>query len=463
MHKSAIQHVEVSTLMNITTVAGFKTDHVMNDTAPSISNDVDRSEECKLSDGNKEREVSGMLAELPVRSNSAKVHTHGISTSLDDTSPRLQHGQQDELKRTDAASSNGIGELEKSPSLERNDSGYESLDGSSVGEIEGEGIVDRLKRQVEHDRRSMGALYKELEEERNASEIAANQAMAMITRLQEEKASLHMEALQYLRMMEEQAEYDMEALQKANDLLAGKEKEVQDLEAELEFYRINYPDEEMVESLPGETSNSNLDDMRFENNGVPHLKNTPKMSEGSDTHKDIKTLLLDFEGEKLYISQCLKKLERNLHQVSSNRAPDGVKNPTKSLTSGETQTDHKKEENGLLMPKNASASNASVSTLEGSGDSIENNSCVIKEDNHVDSDRQESLIRSGEMDFIGVENQILHLNGRLEALEANRGLFEHSVYSLRNGSDGLQFIKEIAHQLQELRKFQIEKICSCVP
>ncbi|GFZ01421.1 lateral signaling target-like protein [Actinidia rufa] len=462
VHKSACQHAEVSTLMNTTIVVGFKADHVI-DTAPSMSNNVDRSDECKLSDGNKEREVSGMLAELPVGSNSAKVHAHGIGPSLDDRSPRLQHDQQDELKRTDASSSNGIGEFEKSPSLERNNSGYQSLDGSSVSEIESEGIVDRLKRQIEHDRRSMGALYKELEEERNASEIAANQAMAMITRLQGEKASLHMEALQYLRMMEEQAEYDMEALQKANDLLAGKEKEVQDLEAELEFYRINYPDEEMVESLPGETSNSNLDDMRFENNGVPHLKNTPKMSEGSDTHKDIKTLLLDFEGEKLYISQCLKKLERYLHQVSGNRAPDGVKKPTKSLTNGKTQTDHKKEEYGLLMPKNASASNASVSTLEGSGDSIEDNSCVIKEDNHVDSDRQESFIRSGEMDLIGVENQILHLNGRLEALEADRGLFEHSVYSLRNGCDGLRFIKEIAHQLQELRKFQIEKICSCVP
>ena len=69
--------------------------------------------------------------------------------------------------------------------------------------------------------------------------------------------------------------------------------------------------------------------------------------------------MLDFEGEKLYISKCLKKLERYLHQVSGNRAPDGVKKPTKSFTNGKTQTNHKKEENGLLMPKDASASNAS--------------------------------------------------------------------------------------------------------
>ncbi|KAF6168234.1 hypothetical protein GIB67_011619 [Kingdonia uniflora] len=82
----------------------------------------------------------------------------------------------------------------------------------------------------------MSALYKELEEERNASAIAANEAMAMISRLQEERTSLHLEALQYLRMMEEQAEYDVEALQKANDLPFEMEKDIQDLEVELKFY-----------------------------------------------------------------------------------------------------------------------------------------------------------------------------------------------------------------------------------
>ena len=36
--------------------------------------------------------------------------------------------------------------------------------------------------------------------------------MAMITRLQAEKAVVQMEALQYQRMMEEQAEYDQDAI-----------------------------------------------------------------------------------------------------------------------------------------------------------------------------------------------------------------------------------------------------------
>ncbi|CAA0828635.1 Myosin-binding protein 1 [Striga hermonthica] len=122
--------------------------------------------------------------------------------------------------------------IQRRISLERNESGL-SLDGTTLSEIEGESSVDRLKRQVEHDRRIISGLYRELEEERSASAVAASQAMAMITRLQEEKAALHMEALQYLRMMEEQAEYDGEALQKANILLAEKEKLVRELASQL--------------------------------------------------------------------------------------------------------------------------------------------------------------------------------------------------------------------------------------
>lgn len=59
-----------------------------------------------------------------------------------------------------------------------------SMEGSMVSEIEGESTVDRLKRQIDLDRKSISLLYKELEEERSASAIAANQAMAMMTRLQ---------------------------------------------------------------------------------------------------------------------------------------------------------------------------------------------------------------------------------------------------------------------------------------
>ncbi|PIN15906.1 hypothetical protein CDL12_11441 [Handroanthus impetiginosus] len=118
---------------------------------------------------------------------------------------------------------------EDSSSMKRNDLSYESLYQISVSDIEGEDIVDQLRRQVEHDRSCIKSLYMELEEERNAAAVAANEAMAMITRLQEEKATLHMEALQYVQMMEAQAKYDMDSLEIAHDPLAAKEKDLQDL------------------------------------------------------------------------------------------------------------------------------------------------------------------------------------------------------------------------------------------
>ncbi|KAJ9560199.1 hypothetical protein OSB04_005359 [Centaurea solstitialis] len=80
----------------------------------------------------------------------------------------------------------------------------------------------------------------ELDEERSAAAVAANNAMAMITRLQAEKAGVHMEALQYQRMMDEQAEYDEEAIQILRDLYFKKEEDVKVLEDELDVYRARY-------------------------------------------------------------------------------------------------------------------------------------------------------------------------------------------------------------------------------
>ncbi|KAF6153135.1 hypothetical protein GIB67_034857 [Kingdonia uniflora] len=258
--------------------------------------------------------------------------THGSIVSA------LQvHGHGDESKTSDASSSSGLATLQGKISIERNESGFESLDGSIVSEIEGEGTVDRLKRQVEHDQKSMSALYKEHEEERNASAIVANEAMAMITRLQEEEASLHLEALQYLRMMEEQAEYDVEALLKANDLLSEREKDIQCLK--------------MLESKV---------------NRLPSIGVYMDASNGG--HSESKANGVN-----------------GLDELHSSEAANG-------------ETEMKKDE--------------------------KENSCL---------------------ELISIENEVLNLNERLEALKGDRNFLEHAVNSLR-------FIKGIAHHLRDLRK-----------
>lgn len=248
--------------------------------------------------------------------------------------------------------------------------GYESPDASNVSEYKGEGVVEKLKRQVEGDQQRLHLLHKELEEERNAAAIAADEAMAMITRLQEEKSSLHMEALQYLRMMDEQAEYDMEALDKANDLIADKDKEIQDLEAELEYFRSRYEDELMGNNTTIQTQN--------------HIKNG-----------NSKSPALGLEDEKKYILQSLSELEK------------------KFMSNGNVERVKKEDENGRHM--------------------------------------------SNGFDDSTLESEILELNERLKALEADKSFIEHACNTLTLQSNGgLEFIQEIAHHLHDLRRSRFE-------
>lgn len=144
---------------------------------------------------------------------------------------------------TDSATNSprwGGGRITRKSPLEKTASASESIEENLTNEADSDSILHHLKRQVRLDRKSLMALYMELDEERSASAIAANNAMAMITRLQAEKAAVQMEALQYQRMMEEQAEYDEEALQATNDLLAKREEDFKVIEAELEAYRGKY-------------------------------------------------------------------------------------------------------------------------------------------------------------------------------------------------------------------------------
>ncbi|GMH06284.1 hypothetical protein Nepgr_008124 [Nepenthes gracilis] len=128
----------------------------------------------------------------------------------------------------------------------------ESVDGSILSEVEvGDGFVtvERLKSALRAERKALPTLYAELEEERNAAAIAANQTMATINKLREEKATMQMEALHYQRMMEEQAEYDQEALQLMNDIIVKREAKKQELEKELEIYRKKVTDYEALNHL----------------------------------------------------------------------------------------------------------------------------------------------------------------------------------------------------------------------
>ncbi|GMJ01312.1 hypothetical protein HRI_003800400 [Hibiscus trionum] len=355
------------------------------------------------------------------------------------------HSDNDDFERTDESNPHGVQSFDNFFTQRSDFGSLESLDESSFNEIEGEDPVDRLKRQNEHYRKCVNDLHKELEEERNASAIAANQAMAMITRLQEEKSALQMETLHYLRMMDEQADHDGDALDKANDILAEKEKELQDLEAELEFYRINFSDEALMGTLSEASVNLN--------NGHASMENPVAKSPWSQ-----------FEDEKLYISECLRNLERKVtrfaHHGTSphisdgeyfDKAENGDQHQQEFVDENDKHENWEAEGNDVHVQKASSVLNGSVPSEEQSSTSIRKDQVVSKGNSHSVSNGLKGSEDCNETGLASLENEISDLNERLEALVVDSKFFENCLKSLQNGNDGLLFIQAILQELRQLR------------
>ncbi|XP_059652818.1 myosin-binding protein 1-like [Cornus florida] len=471
----------------IASKTGIELNRVLSDASSQMPNYLDLGDAYKIAVGNRGRQLSGVLSEQRSTKDSTRVSedlklllsqmsfARGIELSLNDTSPRVS-GNNDELK-VDSSSSIGMQILQRRISLERNESGL-SVDGSIVSEIEGESVVDRLNRQIEHDRKLMSALYKELEEERSASAVAVNQAMAMITRLQEEKATLHMETLQCLRMMEEQAEYDGEALQNSNEFLAEKEKEIQDLEAELELYRKKFG-ESVLENILEPTCDGKAEDVREKCSVAIHLNNSASvpgnsiegtvMSFGDKSADTANDSLLEFENERLYVLNSLKKLEKRLQQFSNNGVPqdvpqdyfgkeeDGLCHLKELNSKGGSQVNSGSEENDLPMQNDATVLEEIPCGQEGFISSFENPHFGSNKSIESDCGGEDWSLVHKESDFVALVNEVSNLSGRLKALEADRNFLEHSFNTLKDGDEGLKFIQEIACHLRELRRIGINE------
>ncbi|XVF38009.1 hypothetical protein REPUB_Repub20aG0060800 [Reevesia pubescens] len=94
-----------------------------------------------------------------------------------------------------------------------------------------------LEQALDEEHVARTALYLELEKERTAAATAADEAMAMILRLQEEKATIEMEARQYQRMIEEKSAYEAEEMNILKEILLRREREKHFLEKEVEAYK----------------------------------------------------------------------------------------------------------------------------------------------------------------------------------------------------------------------------------
>ncbi|CAN7038992.1 unnamed protein product [Brassica oleracea var. botrytis] len=152
----------------------------------------------------------------------------------------------DDVKTEERISPSHWPELEKTVSLNS------SASLCFVRNVE-EKSINELEEALKKERAARAAVCVELDKERSAAASAADEAMAMIHRLQDEKAAIEMEAMQFQRMVEEKSTFDAEEMVILKDILIRREREKHFLEKEVEAYRDLLVEAEESEcSLPKE-------------------------------------------------------------------------------------------------------------------------------------------------------------------------------------------------------------------
>ncbi|KAL8206324.1 hypothetical protein R6Q57_009875 [Mikania cordata] len=94
-----------------------------------------------------------------------------------------------------------------------------------------------LKEALHAQQQLLQKLYNELEVEREASATAASEALAMILRLQGEKAGVKMESEHYKRLAEEKMNHAEESMEIFEELIHQKEMEIATLDYQVQAYR----------------------------------------------------------------------------------------------------------------------------------------------------------------------------------------------------------------------------------
>ncbi|OVA15255.1 Zein-binding domain [Macleaya cordata] len=95
--------------------------------------------------------------------------------------------------------------------------------------------IEALKKALKIEREQKNAATSELEKERTSAASAANEAMAMILRLQNEKSSREIEANQYRRLTEQKQQYDQEEIRSLQWVIYKHELERSILENQLKL------------------------------------------------------------------------------------------------------------------------------------------------------------------------------------------------------------------------------------
>ncbi|XP_075502185.1 myosin-binding protein 7 [Primulina tabacum] len=199
-----------------------------------------------------------------------------------------------------------------------------------------------LRETVSSQQVTIQDLISELEEERNASSSAANEAMSMILRLQREKAEIQMEARQFKRYAEEKMAHDQQETLALEELLYKREQTIQSLTCEVQAYRHRMMSYGLTEAeADGEKGMSRNNSMIENLEGqleIPPYEIYPPLKCYSQAYVDGNGEAGDIEkyafGETPRSRDQLKDLEYRINQLEKSPRtiqPDGDYSSTKNV------------------------------------------------------------------------------------------------------------------------------------
>nr|CAD1823436.1 unnamed protein product [Ananas comosus var. bracteatus] len=186
-------------------------------------------------------------------------------------------------------------------------------DEQEIGDL----AIGELKQAIEEERAARAALSRELEKERSAAASAADEAMAMMLRLQEEKAAAEIEARQYRRVVEEKSAYDAEEMQTLKEIIVRREREKLVLETQLEDYK----EEKEVAAIDGRIYDVHVVD---DDQNAEHLKpcrtgSGPSEAATAEQSYDISSSVSVGDAERLVLEREVAQLRRRLEAIQQGR------------------------------------------------------------------------------------------------------------------------------------------------
>ncbi|XP_057866219.2 myosin-binding protein 2 isoform X1 [Cryptomeria japonica] len=298
---------------------------------------------------------------------------------------------------------------------------------SSLPELEVPYRINDLRKQLREEREARKALSLELDQERNAAQTAAEETLAMISRIQSEKASAEMEARQFKRIVEEKSVYDEEAIEILKEIVVKLERERLDLKDEVEMYRRSLLKDRSEKWERGSYADSNEDNSSVHD---VHVVQTP-------TKRDLDRNMmspLSLTPDR-YQSSCLLQgiAENGLENKTLRDDNSAGISPGYEYENLEAR-DRKTSNAGLYLNSRSLYANG----LEG----IQSHDL-----------RTKSMIRR-DMARMKAEDEIEHLSEKLLALFASRESAISSMQYLDKETFQKNILEDIAQSLRDIHRLR---------